>query len=162
MIIRELRQGDRKENCHDVMLNDFAQTAVLDLATSSFSFSSSPSSSPLPFPFSSDIAPMQTRRMRNDRLARRRHRHSREEKAVYDDRDDAPAPPHSPITRTQSFSRNENQPRETYVTIAGRHLVRLQGRDLSFTKIPSAGTRNRSTRIRRQDTSRDLSEGFNR
>lgn len=160
MIIRELKQGDRKESCHDVMLNDFAQTAVLDLATSSSSFSSSLSSSPLPFPFSSDIAPMQTRRMRNGRLARRRDRHSREEKAVYD-RDDASAPPHSPISRTQSFSRNENQPRETYVTIAGRHLVRLQGRDLSFTKIPSR-TRNRLTRVCRQDTRRDLSESSNR
>lgn len=57
----------------------------------------------LPFPFSSDIAPMQTRRMRNGRLARRRDRHSREEKAAYDDRDDAPAPPHSPISRTTIF-----------------------------------------------------------
>lgn len=122
------------------MLNDFAQTAVLDLAA----FSSFSSSSPLSFPFSSDVAPMQTRRMRNGRLARRRDRHSREEKAAYDDPDDAPAPPYSPISRTQSFSSRNDQPRKTYVMIAGRHLVRLRGRDLSFTKI-SRGT-SESTR----------------
>lgn len=127
------------------MLNDFAQTAVLDLAASFSSFSSS---SPLLFPFSSDIAPMQTRRMRNGRLVRRRDRHLRKEKAACDGPDDAPAPPYSPISRTQSFSSRNDQPRETYVTIAGRHLV--QGRNLSFTKISN------KTRNQRQDT-RNLS-----
>lgn len=138
------RQGNRKESCHDV-LNDFAQTAVLDLAAS---FSSS--SSPLSFPFSSDIAPMQTRRMRNGRLARRRDRHSREEKATYDDPDDAPAPPCSPISRTQSFSSRNDQPRKTYVTIAGRHLARLQGRNLS--KF-SSKTRNQTSPSTRYEKS---------
>lgn len=165
MIIRELRQ-DLEESCHDV-LNDFAQTAVLDLAASSFSFLSSPppplfhpSSIPLFIGRCTDADEAYEKRPFRQK---RRGRHSREEKAAYDDPDESRL--HRPILPSlgHNLSRDTTQPRGNLRNDLqeSESCVRiLQGRDLSFVKISS---RTRNAFNESVDEIREiLIEGFNR